>query len=307
MTRTLTLFVLAAAACTSGGNTQNSGNGGGTPGGGVGGGGMTGGGPGGSAQAGTGNMLPCAVDQLLQTRCRDCHGATPTQGAPMSLVTWADVTARAADTPGSTYAQLSLMRMMNAGDPMPPAPDPLATPTEISAFKAWIDAGTPMGSCTSGANDGGMSTAPDDMGTTAAATCTSGKTWTNGDNGSPLMHPGDNCIECHAGNPQAPQFTIAGTLYASLHEPIDCNGVDGTKQAVQIQIFDAGGKKLLTTLTPNAAGNFYSNIAVGNGYHARVVYNGKANTMGVQQVNGDCNACHQQQGIQGAPGRVMLP
>jgi hypothetical protein len=60
----------------------------------------------------------------------------------------------------------------------------------------------------------------------AAATCTSGKTWTLGDRGSSLMHPGDTCITCHTAN-GGPDFTIAGTVFPSGHEPTNCNGAAG--------------------------------------------------------------------------------
>ncbi|HTU63472.1 MAG TPA: hypothetical protein VMF89_33650, partial [Polyangiales bacterium] len=48
-----------------------------------------------SAAAGGGTTLPCEVSQLMQANCGACHGATPTSGAPMPLVTYADLLAPA--------------------------------------------------------------------------------------------------------------------------------------------------------------------------------------------------------------------
>ena len=35
------------------------------------------------------------VDKILEDNCRKCHGVTPQYSAPMSLVTWSDLHARA--------------------------------------------------------------------------------------------------------------------------------------------------------------------------------------------------------------------
>src|SRR5438552_1530350 len=67
-----------------GGMMQGGGGGGGMMQGGGGGGGGGGGTPGGV------NGLPCAVNDVLATRCQQCHSMPPKYGAPMPLVTWAD-------------------------------------------------------------------------------------------------------------------------------------------------------------------------------------------------------------------------
>ena len=122
--------------------------------------------------------------------------------------------------------------------------------TEIQTVQSWISAGYPAGSCTTvGGTDAGP---PDPLG--ATPTCTSGTTWTGGNQGSAVMNPGRACISCHAGNGEAPQFTIAGTVYPTGHEPDLCNGANGTNGA-RVVIVDAANRTM--TLTPNAAGNFY--------------------------------------------------
>jgi mono/diheme cytochrome c family protein len=116
------------------------------------------------------------------------------------------------------------------------------------------------------------------------------------------MHPGDACIACHGrSGGEAPRFNIAGTVYPTGHEPVDCNG---TNQA-QIVITDKNGQSI--TLTPNAAGNFFASSALAFPITAKVVAGGKERVMATPQTSGDCNACHTQDGAMMAPGRVTLP
>jgi hypothetical protein len=164
------------------------------------------------------------------------------------------------------------------------------------------------GDATQDASDEGGSSDP----LNAAPTCTSGKTWTLGDRGSSLMHPGGACMTCHAKNPNAPLFSIAGTVFPSGHEPDDCNGANGATLGLQVVITDAKSK--VTTLGVNSVGNFYSfdpsqgGPAIAFPIHAKVVENGgKERAMTAAQSNGDCNSCHTQNGANSAPGRIAAP
>jgi hypothetical protein len=133
-------------------------------------------------------------------------------------------------------------------------------------------------------------------------TCTSNTHWTRGDRGSASMHPGGTCISCHkTTGPEAPTFSIGGTVFPSAHEPNDCNG----KSGVSVVITDANGKT--RTLTTNAVGNFNDTAALAVPYHAKVVANGKERAMSAAQTTGDCNSCHTVTGANGAPGRIMAP
>jgi cytochrome c553 len=145
-------------------------------------------------------------------------------------------------------------------------------------------------------------TPPDPLGTPPR--CTSGTTWTGGNNGSSSMNPGRACVACHRNQEEAPLFTIAGTLYPTGHEPDLCNGVNGTTGA-RVVIVDAANRTV--TLTPNAAGNFTYSGSVTAPYSAKVTYQGRERIMPVRQTNGDCNSCHTQNGTSGAPGRITLP
>lgn len=198
----------------------------------------------------------------------------------MSLVSYEDLTKAAT---GGTMADLSLARMKNASSPMPPT----GLLADISPFEAWVKSGTPKGSCTSGS--------------TGASVCTSGQTWTRGNQESPMMHPGVACISCHQSEPEAPSFAIAGTVYPTTHEPDDCSGTS----SATVVITDANGQE--TRLSPNSAGNFYVRGRIATPYKAKVVVGGKERAMSASQTSGDCNSCHTEGGANGAPGRITAP
>jgi len=117
------------------------------------------------------------------------------------------------------------------------------------------------------------------------------------------MNPGMACIKCHAGG-EGPGFSIAGTLYPTIHEPDRCNGADAGGGA-QVIITGADGQTL--ALSPNTAGNFYSKTSVAKPYRAKVVTAAGQREMAAAQTSGDCNSCHTEAGTNGAPGRIMLP
>jgi hypothetical protein len=236
------------------------------------------------------NTLPCDVQAFLADHCQSCHAAEPVNGAPISLVTYRDLTSKNAN--GVMIAQRALTRLQSNAAPMPPPPAPAATATDISAFEAWVTAGA----CTAapGPFDG-------------PPVCTSGTMWTGGDRESPLMHPGNACITCHAqlqprrGGDDAPRFTVAGTVYPTGHEPNDCNGAP----SATVEVTDATGT--VTSLPVNAAGNFFTTAAIAAPFHVAVVANGKRRAMGASPPTGDCNSCHTQAGASMAPGRIALP
>lgn len=310
--------------------------------------------------------LPPAIEATLMTRCWSCHGSPPA-GAPMALVTLDDLVAPARSDPGKTNARVSLARMEDVGRPMPPGAGPTVPPSEIAAFRAWVEAGLPRRNCDHPADlgvppesrrdmampphdvldmavpppphdvlDMAMQSKPDmamqykpdmaiqskpdmailykpdmamggnppDLGMVGSV-CTSNVRWTKGSQSSPQMRPGNACIACHKSNNRAPQFTIAGTIYPTLHEPTDCNGLDGTRSGVQVVITDKAGKVI--TLQPNSAGNFYSMSAIALPFRASIVSGNKKRDMVSAQSSGDCNSCHTENGTAGAPGRVMTP
>ena len=137
----------------------------------------------------------------------------------------------------------------------------------------------------------------------APEVCSTNSEWTQGDHESPLMHPGGTCIDCHTSNGEGPKFTLAGTVMAATNDDTDCNGVEGAT----VEITGADGT--VTSLTTNAAGNFYieSMTALSTPYTAKIIQGGKTRAMVGAQSNGECNSCHTAAGVNGAPGRILLP
>jgi hypothetical protein len=289
----------STATTGSGGSTATTGSGGSTA--------MTGSG-GSSAPATVASDLPCDVATLLNNKCVSCHGPRPAGGAPMSLTTYAQMTAHAISDPTKTMAVVAVSRMMATTAPMPPVGTPAATSAEITALQNWISAGYPKTGCTSvppptPTPDAGMPP-PDPF--SVAPTCTSGKKWSGSTEGSPSMQPGVACINCHnSSGGEAPRFTIAGTLYPTAHEPNQCNGVNGTTDGAKVVITDANQKVI--TLTANSVGNFYYTGTVATPFHAKITDMNGERDMVAGQTSGDCNSCHNQNGTMSAPGRIILP
>lgn len=246
--------------------------------------------------SGVSGDLPCEVRDFLASRCISCHGASPVAGAP-SLNSWAALTAQSTRQAGQTQAQRSLARLMDPAAPMPPGA-PLAA-ADYAAFAAWVNAGAPRGSC-SIAGDAG----PDPF--AAPPQCSSARMWTSGNRGSQNMNPGQPCIACHQTDPEAPFFSIAGTLYQTAHEPNNCyGGVPVAMGTPVVEITDAMGQVLMLNVL--TSGNFGTQRSITPPYRARVLFNGTERVMATPQTNGDCNLCHTQMGAMGAPGRIILP
>ncbi|MEP7050345.1 MAG: hypothetical protein ABJB12_08340 [Pseudomonadota bacterium] len=278
---------------------------------------------GGSAVGGTSSGGACAVDALpsevqtmLRNQCSTCHGASPLAGLP-SLMTYANLTAPSKTDPTKTNAVLALARMQSATLPMPPAPGARVSATDVSGLQAFISAGYPKPSCPTGGGGSGGGGASGGSGgaggsggmmlddpLNAMPTCTSKTSWTGGNQGSASMNPGLACISCHSMGGEAPRFSIAGTVYATGHEPDRCNSKVGTAGAT-IVIIGADGKQL--TLTPNGVGNFSATTSVKTPFQAKVTYQGRERLMLTAQSNGDCNSCHTQNGAMMAPGRITIP
>jgi mono/diheme cytochrome c family protein len=265
-----------------------------------------------SGPAGTGLVtgLPCDVQAVLEDRCLACHSGT--MAAAPKMLTYDDMVAKSKLDPTKTLAQLSLERMKSTTSPMPPPPAVAPDATEIKTFADWVAAGTPKGAvCTDtppsavdgGALDGGGDGGDGGDGGSTALKCTSGKTWTQGNTASPLMHPGLACNACHQVQ-GGPNLRIAGTVYPSLHEPNDCDG-KGPPPALTVIITDKNGKT--TNLPVNSAGNFFTPSKITPPYKAKITDGVTTRAMNGSVTAGDCNSCHTVTGANGAPGRVMAP
>jgi hypothetical protein len=136
--------------------------------------------------------------------------------------------------------------------------------------------------------------------TVEPALCVSGRRYTSGD--GPLAHPGADCIGCHTSSDEdPPRFTIAGTTYAAPRQADDCWGMSGPT----VEVTDATGK--IITLTTNEAGTFFSEEPIAPPIRARVITNGKVRAMKDPVPSGNCASCHTRDGVNGAPGRLLVP
>lgn len=86
--------------------------------------------------------LPCSVELLLAKHCRACHGARTEPSVPMSLVTYADLTANSSS--GSPVVERIRARIHDVQRPMPPAAtnDTLSA-AELKTLDDWIASGAP--------------------------------------------------------------------------------------------------------------------------------------------------------------------
>ena len=82
--------------------------------------------------------VPCAVATVLKQHCVSCHGNTPAQGAPVSLVNSASFNR---DAGGQREGTAVLARIRSAERPMPPPPLARLTEPEITTLETWIAPG----------------------------------------------------------------------------------------------------------------------------------------------------------------------
>lgn len=152
--------------------------------------------------------------------------------------------------------------------------------------------------------DTGVPARPDPL--DAAPRCTSNLTWFFGNSLGDAMNPGEACIACHSRMHRGPAFQIAGTVYPSGHEPVQCIPPINSAAGATVEITDARG--VVTRITPNLIGNFHWQGSLALPYTARVVMaDGRERRMSDPQMNGDCNSCHTPSGTMDAPGRITLP
>jgi hypothetical protein len=116
-------------------------------------------GPGTAAQGGS---IPCDVETVLAHNCRTCHGAQPSFGAPMSLVTYADLVAPAKSDPSQRVIDLVVQRIEEDAKPMPPAPNARLAGGDRATLETWQTAGALASdtACPADGADGGGTNPP---------------------------------------------------------------------------------------------------------------------------------------------------
>lgn len=113
------------------------------------------GGFGGGGGTTTGNSTAwCAVQALLAKNCQSCHNEALAFGAPMKLLSHADMMASAPLAKRPVY-QVALERVKASGaERMPPSPKQPLAADEIATLESWVNAGAPTGTCTAPSNGG---------------------------------------------------------------------------------------------------------------------------------------------------------
>jgi hypothetical protein len=127
--------------------------------------------------------------------------------------------------------------------------------------------------------------------------------------GDGSMDPGMACLACHATGP-GPRFALGGTVFATGHVPDLCEPTDAQSNDLgvgQVVITDATGATYEIQLDGNGNFHYEEGATIPFPYRATVSYMGKDRPMLTAQTSGDCNACHTDAGLNGAPGRVALP
>jgi len=112
------------------------------------------------------------------------------------------------------------------------------------------------------------------------------------DKNNELMAPGQNCQACHG------SFKVAGTVFGSATADTG-SGLRG----IQVVITDAN--QVDTTLTTNAAGNFYTTAALALPLKKAVLVRNGTRTEMAGPPPGDCNRCHTLPPGGGSAGRLF--
>ncbi len=88
--------------------------------------------------------LPCAIEAIVESRCRHCHSDPPVNGAPFPLVTYADTQALYDSVLlGESQARFALIHYAVTVDYMPLDVAPLTPDEERQALLAWACACAP--------------------------------------------------------------------------------------------------------------------------------------------------------------------
>ena len=202
-----------------------------------------GGDPGTSSTADLG--IPCAVQQVLQTRCQGCHSNPPVSGAPMPLMNLADLRAPAKTNPMVTVASMIALRINSTGAPMPPKGAVPATAAEIKTVTDWVNGGSQAGlicGATAGGNGGSTGTTTTGSGGAGGGTVngTAGATGTTVSSGLPCNVQAilqANCQRCHSNTPNSSGAPMNLVTYADLMTKsfADPNATFAQRAAIRVQ------------------------------------------------------------------------
>ena len=183
------------------------------------------GGAGGSTTTTTASGVPCNVRAVFQKWCLGCHTDPPQNGAPMSLISYANLTAKSFADPNATFAQRAISRMTNTATPMPPGVAPVVPAADVATIMSWVSTNYPMATTTCATTGTGGATGAGGM----TGGGVGGRTGTGGAGGSTTTVANgipcdvatllqNRCVGCHQ-NPPINGAPMPLVTYANLTAP----------------------------------------------------------------------------------------
>ena len=89
---------------------------------------------------------PATSPGSVRTKCQSCHGTTPINGAPVSLVTYEDTQAAGVkDSSRPVWQSMQTRVHSTTMTVMPPRNQPALTSVELASLDSWFAAGAPAG------------------------------------------------------------------------------------------------------------------------------------------------------------------
>ena len=107
--------------------------------------------------------LPCAIEAIFSRHCLECHDGS--LDLPR-LVTHEDLGKRLPTIPDRSLGEVALGKMTAERGFMPPPPRARVAAEDVAVLKAWLEAGSPRGTCPEPPVDAGAAdaTSPDAAG-----------------------------------------------------------------------------------------------------------------------------------------------
>ena len=251
------------------------------------------------------------VQQAIAVGCGTCHSQPQQYSATVPLASWHDFHVDSALSQGVPLWQDSLARLTDPSSRhMPVSPYELGG-AELTQISAWLQSGAHRYQC-----DGNGAPLPEIAEPPPQSTCEANARWLLGDVGSDRMHPGGDCIACHAREREGPTYRFAGTVMLGLHDQEDCNGLTSSAEASPLRVVITGANGDEVSLPVNRVGNFFSTRNISLPYTARILNTATGQTrfmLGPQTV-GACNHCHTPNGaadgsnlLNPPAGRILPP
>jgi uncharacterized membrane protein len=88
-------------------------------------------------------FIPCDVEAVLKAKCQTCHTMPPKLGAPMSLISWADLHKPTPSNPNRQTWEQARDFVRTGVMPPPGSPTGALTAPERATLLGWLEQGAP--------------------------------------------------------------------------------------------------------------------------------------------------------------------